>query len=134
MASRNFDDVQVLGKGIKIIAGAFKGAANASPTTTQGEGFTVAYSTTGTYTLTLADSYTEVLGVFTSMELDAPASALYESCVERSSTSASAITIFTFQDDGDGTATLADLPAGSNNGNWVHFFALVRNTSAGSTA
>jgi len=134
MASRNFNDLQFLGKEIKLLSGAFKFAGSSNPSVTQGEGYTVVRASGGTYTLTLADSYTEIVSVFLSTERDDATTAVYDLNFKRASTSSSVITIQTYTDDGDGTGTVEDIAAGSNNGNWCHFLIVCRNTSVASTA
>lgn len=59
MAERNFDTVGTLGRKKVVIAGSFKpnGSSALDATDNKGEGFTAAYTTTGVYTVTLADRY-----------------------------------------------------------------------------
>ena len=62
MASRNFSRVQGLNKELKIIAGSFSIAASGGAATKlTGLGYTVAKSTTGEYTITLADKYNALI-------------------------------------------------------------------------
>src|SRR5688572_11206516 len=62
MAERNFDTKEVLGRKVREISGAFKpnGAGAIDNTLNKGQGFTAAYTTTGTYTVTLTDKYGKV--------------------------------------------------------------------------
>lgn len=122
-------DPQVL-----AIPGAFKFNNTSTPTVVQGNGFTVARSTTGTHTITLDDSFVEVISVVATVELDDSTTALGHPTVVRSSTSSNVITVEYVTDDGDGTGTIEDLAAGSNNGNWCHFVIFVRRTGVRSTA
>lgn len=59
MAERNFDTVECLGRKKRMLNGSFKpnGASAIDNTLNQGEGFTVAYTTTGVYTVTFSDKY-----------------------------------------------------------------------------
>ena len=59
MAERNFDTLETLGRKKRVISGSFKpnGSSAIDNTLNKGEGFTVAYTTTGVYTVTFADKY-----------------------------------------------------------------------------
>jgi hypothetical protein len=73
MANRNFDFVQVLGKGVKIIAGSFapNGAGAVSSASNKGKGFSVARTGVGVFTITLEDSYVSLLGANLGLQLSA---------------------------------------------------------------
>ena len=59
MAERNFDKVETLGRKKRMVCGSFKPNGSSAIDTTQnvGTGWTVAYTTTGVYTVTFTDKY-----------------------------------------------------------------------------
>ncbi len=58
----NYLPMTIAGTQIQIVAGAFSIAASAgTPTVLQGQGWTVAKTTTGVYTITFADAYVALL-------------------------------------------------------------------------
>lgn len=63
MASRVFRDVQALNPEVKIIAGSFKTNASSDPVAADntGKGWSVARTATGTWTVTLEDTYVELI-------------------------------------------------------------------------
>lgn len=72
MADRNFDDVQILGKGRKLIAGSFlPNGAGAIAVDPLWNGFTVARTGVGQYTITLADSYAALVSAKPSLQMNA---------------------------------------------------------------
>lgn len=73
MANRNFDNVQTLGKGVKVIAGSFapNGSSAVSAASVKGIGFTVARTGTGQFTITLSDAYVDYLSITASLALSA---------------------------------------------------------------
>lgn len=64
MAERNFDFCETLGRKKRLIAGSFKpnGSSAIDNSLNTGVGFTVAYTTTGTYTVTFTDKYAKAAG------------------------------------------------------------------------
>lgn len=73
MANRNFDFLQALGKGVKVIAGSFapNGASAVAATSRKGKGFSVARTSAGLFTITLQDAYTAMLSADVSLQLAA---------------------------------------------------------------
>lgn len=73
MANRNFDFVQTLGKGRVVISGSFRpnGSSAIDNTLNTGSGFTVAYTSTGLYTITLADSYVALVSANATFAMNA---------------------------------------------------------------
>lgn len=71
MANRNFDFIQGLGKGVKVIAGSFapNGSSAVAATSVKGKGFSVARTSTGLFTITLQDAYTALLSMTASLQL-----------------------------------------------------------------
>ena len=74
IANRNFDIVQSLAKGVKIIAGSFapNGTSAVAATSNKGIGFSVARTNTGIFTITLEDSYVDLLAANCSVALSSP--------------------------------------------------------------
>lgn len=73
MANRNFDGVQTLGKGVKIISGSFapNGSSAVSAASNKGKGWSVARTSAGLFTITLEDAYVALLAVNASLQLTA---------------------------------------------------------------
>lgn len=64
MASRNFKEkILNLETGFVLLAGKIAIASDASVSSTTGQGFTVAKTGTGAYTITLSDAYTSVISL-----------------------------------------------------------------------
>jgi hypothetical protein len=63
MANRNFNPPRALEKELITIVGRVPIAADASVGTKIGRGFTVAKTATGQYTITLQDTYTQLIGI-----------------------------------------------------------------------
>lgn len=59
MAERNFDAKETLGRKVREISGSFvpNGSSAIDNTQNTGKGFTVAYTSTGVYTVTFSDKY-----------------------------------------------------------------------------
>lgn len=73
MANRNFDFLQALGKGVKVIAGSFapNGGSAVAASSVKGKGFSVVRTSTGLFTITLQDAYTAMLSADVSLQLAA---------------------------------------------------------------
>ena len=73
MANRNFDMIQALGKGVKVIAGSFapNGGSAVDADSIKGKGFSVARTSTGLFTITLQDAYTALLAGNATLQLTA---------------------------------------------------------------
>lgn len=71
MANRNFDMVQGLGKGVKVISGSFapNGSSAVSAASNKGKGWSVARTSAGLFTLTLQDAYVALLGAHAQLQL-----------------------------------------------------------------
>lgn len=71
MANRNFDGIQALGKGIKVISGSFapNGSSAVSAASVKGKGFSVARTSAGLFTITLQDSYIALLSAHADLQL-----------------------------------------------------------------
>ena len=70
MAERNFDFMETLGRKRRVISGSFvpNGASAIDNTQNTGSGFTVAYTSTGLYTITFRDKYARRLFADASLE------------------------------------------------------------------
>ena len=123
MANRIFHDVQALNPGIKIIAGRFKpnGSSAIDNTENLGNGFTVAYTTTGTYTITLDDVYPGYISAQCSLQHNGGGDKkVHFGAIDV--TSAKTIVIYNVTG-----ASVADLAAHADN--HIHFVLYLRNTS-----
>ena len=124
MANRNFDDVQTLGKGIKVIAGSFapNGSSALSAAAVKGKGFTVAYTSTGLYTLTLQDKYVDLISAVCQVQLAAGD----DKYLQVGSYSAANKTLEIRCWDASGAA-VADIAANANNR--INFVLVMKNSS-----
>lgn len=74
MADRNFDFLQILGKGRKVISGSFlPNGASAITADPLWAGFSVARTGVGQYTITLTDSYLAIVSYRADLQLNAVA-------------------------------------------------------------
>lgn len=82
MADRNFDELQILGREKKVIAGSFRpnGSSAVDNTLNTGEGFTIARTGVGAFTLTLADKYAGLDAAAFQLALGTPAAA-HDICI-----------------------------------------------------
>lgn len=69
MAERNFDTPECLGRKKRFIMGSFAPDTANPPTALKGSGFTVAYTSTGTYTVTFANSYGDLVSATATLQL-----------------------------------------------------------------
>jgi hypothetical protein len=123
MANKIFYDAQAVNPEVKILAGSFlpngsSAIVNASNT---GAGFTVAYTGTGIYTITLTDSYPGLLSATATLALNAVADAKVQLGAIDVTT---AKTIVINNITGTSAADIA-----SNANNRIHFCLILRNTS-----
>lgn len=74
MANRNFQTIQALQRGLKIICGSFapNGASAVDSADNEGIGFSVARSAAGQFTVTLQDKYISLLSGSCNLQLVAP--------------------------------------------------------------
>lgn len=122
MADRSFTNVQALGGARKIVAGNF--APNGSSAITADPlwlGFTVAYTSTGLYTVTLTDSYPALVAAEFSLQMNAATDLkLQWGLID-------VVTAKTLQIRALAVAALTDIAANANNR--IYFKLLLRNTS-----
>jgi len=98
-----FYPMQSLQRESKIITGRINLSAAAAVSSTSGKGFSVAKTTTGTYTITLQDVYPELIGCAL-VKLEAAAGALLPMLVSESVASAKTVVLKTAPGN-TGTAT-----------------------------
>lgn len=127
MAARAFDNIQVLGKGIKILAGAFRpNAAGAIDNTlNKGLGWSVARTGVGAYTVTLQDGFVGILAIVPSVQVNALLKGFVQLTGAIDVTTAKTFVI-QYQEEAAGTVAAAEIASNANN--WVHFVALLRNS------
>lgn len=127
MADRITTDVQSLEKRPYILAGSFQpnGSSAIDATTVRGKGFTVAYTSTGLYTVTVADSYAALISGTVTLQLNAVADTYLQLTGAIDPTSRSwTFKISNYDISGTGVADIA------NHANaWIHFSLVLRNSS-----
>lgn len=101
MANRNFQPVQVLNRGVKVIAGTIQINASAAVAGSVGNGFSVAKTGTGLYTITLEDAYMALTGGGLALQ-KAAAAAVFVEMVSNDVVTAKTIVLRTI--NGSGTA------------------------------
>lgn len=128
MANRNFDFLQGLGKGVKVIAGSFapNGSSAVSASSRKGKGFTVARTGTGQFTITLQDAYVALLSASLSLQL-ASADDKFLQLGAVDVVSAKTIVINVWDVSG---AAAADIAA--NAGNRINFVLVLSNSTLNS--
>ena len=127
MAARAFCDLQTLGKGIKVLAGAFRpnAAGTIDNTLNKGLGWSVARTGVGAYTVTLQDGYVGHIAIIPTVQVNT----LLKGCVQL--TGAIDVTtaktfVIQYQEETAGALAAAEIASNANN--WVHFVALLRNS------
>jgi hypothetical protein len=125
MANRNFNDVQTLPKGVKVLAGSFapNGSSAVSSASVKGLGFTVARTGTGVFTLTLQDAYVDYLGGSLTLALNA-ADDKYLQFGAIDVVTAKTVVINVWDISG---AALTDVAANANNR--IHFVLWLKNST-----
>lgn len=71
MAERNFDFLETIGRKKRVVSGSFapNGSSALVASSTYGYGFSVAYTSTGLFTITFANSYLRLQSVVASLQL-----------------------------------------------------------------
>ena len=124
------EPIRALGKRFVIVAGSFapNGDSAIAATSNKGKGFTVAYTSTGLYTITFTDKWTDLVS-FTVTKQVATGD---DTFLQAGTYDASARTI-TIRNWDVSQPGVLDIAANANNR--VHFCAIFRNTSiAGGTS
>jgi len=129
MANRIFHDVQALNPGIKIIAGTFKpnGSGAVDNTANVGNGFTVARTGTGQYTVTLDDGYPGLISAQATAALSSAAATFMQITGAHDVSSAKTIVFTALTTSTTAAPAATDIAAHAHN--HVHFVLFLRNTS-----
>lgn len=125
MANRNFVQPQCLDKGVVILAGSFapNGSSAISATSNKGTGWSVAYTSTGLYTITLADTYTSLISATLGLQLAAGADTIIQlGAIDVSSAKTIQVRAWDISD-----AAVADIAA--NAANRINFCLVLKNSS-----
>jgi hypothetical protein len=125
MANRNFDFIQGLGKGVKVIAGSFapNGSSAVDAASVKGKGFSVARTSAGLFTITLQDAYTALLGADAVLQLAAAADQFVQiGAVDVVTAKTIQIRVWDISD-----AAVADVAANANNR--INFVFVLSNSS-----
>ena len=123
MADRVFYPVQALNPQMKIIAGSFlpNGSSAVASATTTGQGYTVARTSTGLFTITLTDKYNSLLSGQVSLALNAVAQTVVQfGAIDVSSAKTITINAVT-------SGSAADIASNANNR--IHFLLILSNTN-----
>ena len=122
-----FHGMQSPNRECKVVSGAFKpnGSSAIDSTVNKGIGWTVAYTSTGLYTVTLSRVYYGHYGVLLTLAMNA----LTDTQLQLGAIDLTAKTILirAGEYDGDGAIALVDIAAHANN--WIHFAAFMKRTS-----
>lgn len=127
MASRAFDQVDGLCKNPVIIAGRFRpnAAGTIDNALNKGRGWSVARTGVGEYTVTLEDSFPELLAVIPQVQVNT----LLKSNVQLTGAidfPTSKTFKIQYQEETAGALAAAEIASNANN--WVHFIAYMRNS------
>ena len=125
MANRNFDVLQALGKNIKVICGSFapNGGSAVSSSSVKGLGFSVARTGAGIFTITLQDSYVDVVAVQASLQLATPDDKMLQwGAIDVVTAKTLVLNVWDFSG-----AAVADIAA--NASNRIHFSLYLRNST-----
>lgn len=120
MAARNLAPVRALVRENVIISGSFAPAGAGAPTAVKGRGFTVSRTGTGTFLVTFADKWADVIGVTVTLQLSASANTAAQ--VGNWDAAAKTLVIRTLT-----AGTDADIAANANNR--IHFDVNFTNTA-----
>lgn len=124
MAARNFDSLKILGSNRVEISGSFRpnGSSAISATHNHGKGWSVAYTTTGVYTITLADTYAALDSAIATLQLASADDKFVN--VGPVDLTARTVIIYAWDIGGAGAADVA-----SNANNKINFSLVLRNSS-----
>lgn len=124
MASRLLKKIMSLMHGHVVVAGSFapNGSSALVATSTYGVGFTVAYTSTGLYTITFSDLYPKLVSFTYGLQLSSGADMILQAGDYSSTAGTIKIRAWDISD-----AAVADIAANANNR--IHFTAHFSNTS-----
>jgi len=127
MANRDFmSNVQALDEEVKIVAGSFAPDTANAPTTVRGRGFTVARTSTGLFTVTLADTYPLLIAGDVSLQLAAGADLIVQlGAIDVASAKTVQIRVWDISD-----GAVADIAANANNR--INFVLVLKNSAIAS--
>jgi len=129
MANRYFHPVQgALQRGMVKLAGSFRpnGTGTIDNADNTGQGFTVVHTSTGVFTITLTDKYTELVSAQVSLQMNALTDAVLQFGAHDVS---SAKTIIIRAGDYDGAGAIAAVDIASHANNRIHFELWLKNSS-----
>jgi hypothetical protein len=110
-----------------LVEGRFRFNGSSAPTTFYGAAIQgVAHTTTGVWTITLKPEFRNWRGLISrvgGLELDASALTVWH---WGPASAANGTLVVRTQTEGAGTLALANVAAGSNDGNWFHFACLLK--------
>jgi hypothetical protein len=125
MANRNFDFLQVLGKGVKVVSGSFapNGSNPVDAASVKGKGFSVARSSAGVFTVTLQDAYVALLSAHCSIQLASPDDKFVQfGAIDVVNAKTAQIVVWDVS--GAGVSDVA-----ANSGNRIHFTLVLANST-----
>lgn len=125
MANRNFVRPRCLDRELIIIAGSFapNGSSAVASSSVKGQGFSVAYTTTGQFTITLQDTYYSLVSATASLQLSsADDKVLQWGAIDVTSAKTLVLNVWDIS-----AAALADVSA--NAANRINFTLMLKNTS-----
>ncbi len=127
MSARNLAPIRTLVRELIPIVGSFapNGSSAISGASRKGLGFTVAYTSTGLYTVTLSDKYADIVAVTHNVALVTAADIKLQTGVVTQSSASAAASV---QIRSLAVATLTDIAA--NAANRISFVIWVRNSAA----
>ena len=124
MASRPTEFVRSRGKGYTVISGSFAPDSANTPTAVKGAGFTVVWTSTGTFTITFDEKYYDLISANATLQL---ASADDKFVQVGTYTAASKTLVIRCLDNNAGTISVADITANANNR--INFHCVFKNSA-----
>lgn len=126
MASRIMYPIKHLNPEVVVISGSFapNGSSAIDATSNKGRGFSVAYTTTGKYTITLADAYADILCCMATLQLAATDDKILQIRGAIDVTTAKTVVLEVRDISG---AAAADISADA--ANRIHFVLFLQNSS-----
>lgn len=125
MSNKQLDTPRTRGKGYVAISGSFAPAAGAiTAGSEKGAGYSVAYTTTGTFTITFQDSYKDMISATATLQLATAA----DQVVQVGSYSAANRTLVLYVWDISDAALSNNVAADANNR--INFHVVFKNVSA----
>lgn len=123
--SKGINPLAMVGKGRVLISGGFVTTASGNPSTLYGQGYSVARTNTGRYTVTLAETANAIEGIFCQGCPETPASAMI--VVVDQDTIANPV--FEIQIYTTAASQTSDFALADDAGSVVYFLVVARNTN-----